>query len=367
MGALNVMGDDTGAVYLYSLGSFISTGSNVSSMPVPFEILYGPSPGVEFGSDVALSRDGTRLVVGSRAEDESTGAVRIYQIVNESATLTDVFAGREPGGQAGWSVAISGDGNVVAVGATKGGSEGGGSVTTYQYQDPDAWIPYGSVVEGKTEGDMAGYSVALTFTGALMAVGSVRATESTQLANAGKAIVYVIDDVVNGTVWTQRDEIFAEVKGVLDGTSVALAGDGSILVVGGRGGVHSRCRIFIRNGDRFEFELLHTMSRRTRRERLGSSAAVSEDGNVIACGGVAAKPGGGDTVTGVVRIFNRTSSLEKEIWPAQDDRTDLPGRDSSFGSSLSLSSDGNIVSVGASTWIGSKDTLPGAVHVFNIN
>lgn len=353
------LGEDTGAVYLYSLGSFISSNASSVEPPVPFEILYGPSPGGEFGSDVALSRDGTRLIVGSRAENESTGAARIYQIASDSFSLVDSIEGREPGGQAGWSVAMSGDGNVVAVGATKGGSEGGGSVTAYQYQDPD-WIPYGSVVEGK-KGDLTGYSLALTFDGAWMAVGSIKATESKQLRNAGKAAVYGIDDVVNGTVWRQRDEIFAKAKGVLDGT-VALSRDGSILVIGGKG--ISRCRIFEWNFGRFE--LLHTMTGRTRRERLGSSVAVSEDGNIVACGGIAGR-WGGDTVTGVVRLFNRTSSLEHELWPTRDNQIDLTGRGSSFGSSLSLSSNGTIVSVGASTWIGLKGNVPGAVQVFNTN
>ena len=48
---------------------------------------------------VALSRDGTDLVVGSRAEQEAMGAImRIYQIIDDSVTLEYVFAGKNPSG-----------------------------------------------------------------------------------------------------------------------------------------------------------------------------------------------------------------------------------------------------------------------------
>ena len=102
----------TGAVYLYSLGSFAngnvsSTESNDVAPPAPFQILSGPVLGAEFGNSVALSRDGTRLVVGSHAENNFTGAARIYQIVNDSVSLQNTFSGQEPVAQTGWSVAVS--------------------------------------------------------------------------------------------------------------------------------------------------------------------------------------------------------------------------------------------------------------------
>mmetsp|Transcript_38003 Transcript_38003/g.69777 ORF Transcript_38003/g.69777 Transcript_38003/m.69777 type:complete len:202 (+) Transcript_38003:545-1150(+) len=188
MDGLNEIGEATGAVYLYSLDGFItsvvsSTERNSATQPKPFEILYGQSTGDDFGNAVALSRDGAHLVVGSRKENKVKGAMRIYQIIDDSVTLKYVFAGKNPSGRAGWSVAISGDGNIVAMGATKGGSIGGGLITTYQAPD---WISYGSVVEGLESGDVTGFSVTLSYDGAFMAIGSPKADISNQLRNTEK-------------------------------------------------------------------------------------------------------------------------------------------------------------------------------------
>ena len=106
MDSWNEFGEATGAVYLYSLDGFI-TNVVSSSQPKPFEILYGQSTGDDSGNAVALSQDGAHLVVGSRAENKGKGAIRIYQIIDDSVTLKYVFAGENPSGRAGWSVAVS--------------------------------------------------------------------------------------------------------------------------------------------------------------------------------------------------------------------------------------------------------------------
>ena len=115
---------------------------------------------------------------------------------------------------------ISGDGNIVAMGATKGGSIGGGLITTYQAPD---WISYGSVVEGLASGDVTGFSVTLSYDGAFMAIGSPKADKSNQQRNTGKTAVYAINDAINGTKWALRDEIFGCGNGDIDGTPVGLS------------------------------------------------------------------------------------------------------------------------------------------------
>mmetsp|Transcript_16125 Transcript_16125/g.26318 ORF Transcript_16125/g.26318 Transcript_16125/m.26318 type:complete len:80 (-) Transcript_16125:608-847(-) len=66
------------------------------------------------------------------------------------------------------------------MGATKGGSIGGGLITTHQARDGF------HMVEGLTSGDVAGLSVTLSYDGAFMAIGSPKADISNQLRNTEK-------------------------------------------------------------------------------------------------------------------------------------------------------------------------------------
>lgn len=88
----------------------------------------------KFGFSVALSDDGDTLAVGATLEDSSSRATNGNQADNavESAGAVYVFARRggawsqqaylkasnaDPGDQFGWSVALSEDGNTLAVDA----------------------------------------------------------------------------------------------------------------------------------------------------------------------------------------------------------------------------------------------------------
>ena len=70
-------------------------------------MLYGKVDFSEFGNAVALSRDGTRLVVGSRSENQEMGAMRIYDIIDSVVTMRSEIVGIIDVGRAGWSVAVS--------------------------------------------------------------------------------------------------------------------------------------------------------------------------------------------------------------------------------------------------------------------
>ncbi len=64
--------------------------------------------GDNFGYSVAVSADGRHLVVGSPRENDETGAIRIYEIVDGAFVLSAVSRGQAPSERAGWSVAVSG-------------------------------------------------------------------------------------------------------------------------------------------------------------------------------------------------------------------------------------------------------------------
>ena len=357
--ALDDYGNHTGAVFLYTVDS-----SEAESIPTLVQVLFGYSSEDEFGNDVALSDDGNRLVVASRSENVQEGAIRIYDRTSgtDGWSLIGTIVGAGEGFRAGWSVAISGDGNVVAMGSTRGSSNEGGIVTTYVAPD---WRLYGSIIEAQTPRDVLGFSVSLNGDGTMVAVGSVKASNPEKVSNAGRAEVFAM----NGTAWSAAQfEVFGETRQGYDGSSVALSSDGSIFVVGGRGYASDgevapaigRCRIFERTGTG-QYELLHTILGKNEREELGWSAAISGDGNKVACGGKGGKMfdfGG----TGVVRVWDRLSLQESEVLPRGERFSSVKG--ASFGSSVSLSSDGSSLVVGASNWNGANATSSGSIFSF---
>ena len=363
--ALNEAGVKSGAVYLYSLVDFVDK----ETIPEPFTTLYGTMFGGEFGNAVALSRDGKRLVVGSRSENDETGAIRIYDIVGTAVTMKKEFLGSTPSGRAGWSVAISGDGNTVTMGAPKGGLLGGGFVQTYKYQGSD-WVTYLPGIEALEDGDLFGISVDLSFDGTVMAIGSTKADSTLRppVRDSGKVDTYTND----GNQWLLRESLFGESKLGAFGSAVALSQDGGILVAGetgfhgeGKDGAElkaGRCSIFQWSGS--QYDLMYTIVGGYKREEMGSSVAVSDTGDIIACGGINGRfneiP---QAESGVVRMWSRLYAEEKAIWPNGKGRSSVDF--ASFGSSVSFSTDGKRLFVGASNWRGAyPNDFPGGIHIF---
>jgi hypothetical protein len=260
---------------------------------------------------------------------------------------------------------ISGDGNLVAMGTTKGGSNGGGFVETYRYQVPN-WVPYLPGLNALKWSDIFGYSLALSSEGTVMAVGSVKADSTLRppVRDAGRVDIYASD----GSQWILRGTLFGETKLVLFGSSVGLSQDAGILVVGEPAftwgdNLHAgRCQIFEWNGSRYK--LIFAVVGKFRKEEMGSSAAVSDDGNIIACGGMGGRWDGiSRAESGVVRLWNRSTAQEKSIWPRGMFSQTVDG--ASFGSAVSLSADGKLLFVGASTWKGSDGNSHGGMHIFD--
>lgn len=107
-------GLDQGCVHVYSVNS--------AGLPT---LLYsfgspGGAVGCQFGRALAMSADGTRLAVGevySGATVTNAGRVHLYTLGATSATLTSSLLAPTPVANAGFfRVAVSGDGNTLAVG-----------------------------------------------------------------------------------------------------------------------------------------------------------------------------------------------------------------------------------------------------------
>jgi hypothetical protein len=143
-----------------------------------------------FGKSVALSGDGTEALVGGLTDAEGRGAVWPFartgdgSFVQQGAKLTGVASG-EP--HFGYSVALSGDGKLGAVGAPRGGS--GGLVTVLNRSgssweaEPEQLAGSGAVGKG-----WLGAAVAISEDGAVLAAGAPRDDE-----RAGAAWIFTPD------------------------------------------------------------------------------------------------------------------------------------------------------------------------------
>ena len=131
----------------------------------------------------------------------------------------------------GYSVSLSSDGNVVAIGSpqlsSQGDNDGVGYVRVYDWSG-SAWVQRGNDIEGEADDDRSGYSVSLSSDGSVVAIGAPFNNVS-GVTITGHVRVYAW----SGSAWVQRgNDIDGEVIGDFSGESVSLSGDGNIVAIG---------------------------------------------------------------------------------------------------------------------------------------
>ncbi len=226
--------------------------------------------GDSFGWSLSLSGDGNRLAVGAQYEESSAtginqdqgnepgslnsyGAVYVYQFLNNSWTQQAYIKASNTGygDSFGQTVALSRDGNTLAVGAPfeDGDADSvnnSGAVYLYRYQNT-SWNQqnyFRSGYEGAN--DYFGFSIALTEDGNIMAVGSYAEDGNGKIStitnnpidpslsyNSGAISVYRYES----SSWNSIRYFKSSYPGEGDefGRSVDFDDDGSVLVVGAPG------------------------------------------------------------------------------------------------------------------------------------
>jgi hypothetical protein len=160
---------DSGSVrvYKYVSGSWTKLGGNID----------GEYAGDESGSAVSLSSDGTIVAIGSKynfAKGFYAGHVRVFKLQSASWVQlgSDIDAEAEYD-QSGTSVSLSSDGSIVAIGAAynSGAGDSSGHVRVYKFQS-GAWIKLGQDIDGEAPIDLSGFSVSLSADGSIVAIGA---------------------------------------------------------------------------------------------------------------------------------------------------------------------------------------------------
>ena len=409
------------------------------------------STGDYFGIAIALSRDGNTLVVGAPEEDSaatgidsdqddycavaipvncaaSSGAVYVYtrngttwaQQAYIKATNTNA------NDRFGAAVALSRNGNILAVGAsgedsnavgTKGDQANdaaldAGAVYVYIRNDT-AWAAQAYVKASNTEsGDAFGVALALSGDGSTLAVGARQedsASGGDQASNAlvGSGAVYIYTR--SGSEWMQPAYVKSSNPGANDyfGHALALSDDGNTLAVGAyfedsaatgiNGGPVNNCLttnptycaadsgavyVYARSDIAWLPQAYIKASNTEAGDWFGFAVALNADGNALAVGAIfedsLATGINGDVTnnaeldSGAVYYFVRNAGS----WAQQAYiKAPNPGTDDRFGIAPGLSGDGNTLVIGSpredssATGLGGDQTnnaaeWAGAVYIY---
>jgi hypothetical protein len=180
------------------------------------------------GSAVSLSADGNIAVVGGLGDHSFIGAAWVFTRTGRVWAQQSKLVGAGTIGIArqGISVSLSADGTTAIVGGADVNSLSSTGAAWVFTQRKGVWAQQGSKLVG-TGGPAAhqGISVSLSANGDVAIVGGPDG------ANPGAAWVFTRSK----RVWTQQSKLIGTgaVGAALQGTSVALSGDGNTAIVGG--------------------------------------------------------------------------------------------------------------------------------------
>jgi len=321
----------------------------------------------------------------------------------------------------GWTLALSGDGNTLAVGApgedsAASGSDGNqadnsaidsGAVYVYGRDNAGNWRQLAYLkASNSTAGANFGEALALSDDGQTLVVGAPLEDSAATIINgnqtnhgaAGAGAVYVFSRSADS--WTQQAYVKAAnaYANAYFGWSVALSADGATIAVGatgdssnakginGNGANHSTANagaayIFSRNGSSWAQQAYIKASNTAAEDNFGVAVQLNANGNILAVGA----PYEASAATGVngsqssnsapnagaVYVFSRNAAA----WSQQAYlKASNSGAQDNFGSALALNAAGTTLAVGAPY----ESSVPGnpasntaidagAVYVFAFN
>ena len=266
--APGINGSPSGQVYVYR---WISDGWNQIGSTI-----FGEAERDLFGFSIALSDDGTVLAVGAWRSDADTGSVRVFVWTGTDWNQQGKLTGLSEGDRFGDSVALSSDGSILACGADQDGNNGPGYVFMYRWNGSE-WLLYGGY-ESLSAGDRFGEAVSLSGDGKVLAIG----------ADGGSNVFILRYD---GTDWDQLGQtINGEEQGDRFGHSLSLSSDGSTVVIGGflnnsngPDSGHALVFRFSPNGQEW-VQVGQELVGEAAGDRFGAPTSISDDGTRIAIG-----------------------------------------------------------------------------------
>jgi hypothetical protein len=320
--------------------SFLTYSTNAQWIQVEADI-EAEAGSDHFGESIAISADGQTVAVGATFNDgagPNAGHVRVFKLfsgnwIQQGADID----GSATNNYAGHAVSLSADGLTLAVGSPRyqGVLADMGRVRIYQLIS-GVWVQQGQHIEGEAGGDQSGWSVSLSNDGQTVAIGA----RDNDANGSGSGQVRVFKYISNA--WVQQGaDIDGLAAGDIVGTANSLSGDGLTVAVPSythNNSGHVRIfkyisNVWVQQGAEIVGEAAV--------DDFGWSVSLSDDGLTLAIG--AKGNDGNGSNAGHVRVFNYTSGN----WVQQGADIDGEASVDRSGYSVSLSADGSTVAIGA--------------------
>lgn len=357
-----------------------------------------------FGTSISLSEDGLTLAVGSPEEGGSgtgvnppidnnlgdSGAVYVYT----RATIADVWefqayikaSNTGFDDEFGTSVALSDDGNTLAVGAINEDSADTGvnaddftafnsdnSGAAYVYTRSGATWSFNAYIKASNTGgsDLFGNSVTLSGDGNTLAVGAVGESnngtginppDTSSFGGGESGAVYVYTR--SGATWVFDVYIKASNSdaSIMFGTSVALNTDGTTLAVGANGDgnidVGGAAYTFINQGGTWSEQAYLKADNAGSNDLFGNSVSLNGNGNTLVVGapgedsnatGINSPDGSNNSAgnSGAAYIFERTGTTWVQEAYVKASFSNSSSSSSRFGYAVAISKNGTSILIGA--------------------
>jgi len=404
---------NTGAVYV-----FTRTANEWTQDAYVKSIYYASS--MRFGESLALSGDGKTLAVGATSDSLATNGVVPYSASSMPACI-EYYPSSTSSTSSTSSSRSSSSNALTSTASSYRGGDNSGAVQVFIRKE-DGWM-YQTLLKNSNAqaADAFGTSIALSTDGNTLAVGAIGEDSNATGANGDQSINtcyylgeagYVIEPgcsqagryavrglVDNGAVyvftradnvWTQEAFLKPSTTFIYTafGTSVDLSGDGNTLAVGTPGDASNATTVngdatqhidyantgatyvFHRSGTTWSQEAFIKPSTQTRHEgislntdgsiviagggQFGGSVSLSQDGGTLAVGSVRESSNAkgingdqGDTSaarSGAIFLFKRDNSVWSQKSYVKASNTE---NDDRFGVAADLSADGKTMAVGA--------------------
>ncbi|MEH6536845.1 MAG: T9SS type A sorting domain-containing protein [Psychroserpens sp.] len=311
--------------------------------------IYGFSENDRLGESVSISGDGNTFAVGEFNSDinsDRTGRVLVYQKQSgDWVQLGNDIDGGESS-RIGGSISLSSNGNRIAIYDFSTDGIAGfnvGSTKVFEFQ-ANIWVQIGQTIEGEGQQDSttSNSNLSISSDGSILAIGTPQNDGGG--VNSGHVRVFNYDS--STSQWLQiGDDIDGEDQNNGFGVSVDLSSNGQRIVIGAP--VHfnafstpGHVRVFEYQGGSW-VQIGDEIEGEGNFDLFGRDVNISSNGNIIAVG--ARDNDGNGQSSGHVRIYE----YQVNDWIQLGNDIDGEGALNGSGENLSLSSDGTVVAVGS--------------------
>lgn len=332
--------------------------------------IYGSGTYDILGSSVAVSGNGNIIAVGARGSYNSSGVwkvgnVKVYEKTNNGLQQIGVDLRNTTdfdSGEFGSEVRLNNEGNILAVSAPFLFSDYG---AVYIYKRVgDVWEPLGNVIYGNKD-TYAGSGLAMSDDGYTVAIGAPERGGAVSFDDyRGQTTAYKYN--IQSNNWEiLGDRIIGEGTSDFSGESISLSGDGTILAIGAKGndgdttsGAHGHVRVFKFNNNSWLQMGSDIDGDTSFNVNFGNVVKLSNDGKMLVVADLFSQ-----SQAGSVKIYNWNETNSEWEYKTQLKTFTGSGANNShrynFGEDISISKDKRILVIGEYNY-----KSKGKIHIY---